>query len=213
MDQEQDHDLQTEQSQYNDILQGDFIDSYRNMTLKSLLGLKIVMDFCPNVRYLLKTDDDMFINIPLMLRRLEMLQLKRFIMGPLIKKAEVRRYGKWLLTNEEFSLPYFPDYMAGSAYVITANVVSLLFETSHYVPYIFIDDVYITGILARIINVTLVGPQHRREFAYVESSPARACEIATQRVITSTGMTPSRLDKLWNNLIITKPNVLKKRCR
>lgn len=49
---------------YWDVIQGDFIDDYQNMTLKSLIDLKFVAERCQKVQYLLKTDDDMIVNMP-----------------------------------------------------------------------------------------------------------------------------------------------------
>ena len=192
--------IRDEQTQSDDIIQGDFIDSYRNLTLKSLFGLKIVAEMCPNVKYLMKSDDDMFINLPFMIERLGELQLKRSIMGPLINFSDVKMTGKWAMTDNEFPFPKFPPYLAGSAYVITTDIVVELLVTSDYVPYIFIDDVYVTGILGRILNVTLVDGKTRFEFARVWSRAASACAIMSRHVMTSTRMTPKKLSEIWNRL-------------
>ncbi|XP_043856494.1 beta-1,3-galactosyltransferase 4 isoform X2 [Dromiciops gliroides] len=47
-----------------DIVQAAFMDSYRNLTLKTLSGLAWAARYCPDVRYVLKTDDDVYINVP-----------------------------------------------------------------------------------------------------------------------------------------------------
>ncbi|XP_036624895.1 beta-1,3-galactosyltransferase 4 [Trichosurus vulpecula] len=47
-----------------DIVQAAFMDSYRNLTLKTLSGLAWAARYCPNVHYVLKTDDDVYINVP-----------------------------------------------------------------------------------------------------------------------------------------------------
>ena len=39
--------VREEHARYDDIIQGDFIDHYHNMTLKSLLDLKVVDERCP----------------------------------------------------------------------------------------------------------------------------------------------------------------------
>lgn len=45
-----------------DIVQVDFIDSYANLTIKSVALLHWVYTHCPNADYVLKSDDDNFIN-------------------------------------------------------------------------------------------------------------------------------------------------------
>jgi hypothetical protein len=40
------------------------------MTYKHIMALKWVVYFCPGVRYVLKTDDDTFVNTPVLIRAL-----------------------------------------------------------------------------------------------------------------------------------------------
>ena len=59
--------LENENLLYGDILQGDFEDTYRNLTLKTIMGYTWFRQNCPQAELLMKTDDDMFINtIPLL---------------------------------------------------------------------------------------------------------------------------------------------------
>ncbi len=52
-----------ENEQFNDLVQGNFVDSYRNLTYKHIMGLKWVVYFCQNAKYIFKTDDDIFVDI------------------------------------------------------------------------------------------------------------------------------------------------------
>lgn len=60
-----------ENRQYNDIIQEKFHDTYNNLTLKSVMMLKWVTSNCAQAKYLMKTDDDMFVNIPALLKTLQ----------------------------------------------------------------------------------------------------------------------------------------------
>lgn len=188
-----------ENTRFDDIVQGDFADSYQNMTLKSLLGLKIVDERCPGVRYLLKTDDDMIVNLPYLLDLLNHMHanLSRSIMGPLNVGSRVYRHGKWKLSKSEFPFDYFPPYESGSAYVITGDLIHDLFVTAEYVPHIHVDDVYVTGILGRILNVTHV---RQHGFAFWTDRPPTVCEMVLNRVVSGTKMNPSNLISLWRQL-------------
>jgi hypothetical protein len=62
--------LETENDRHHDLLQGSFRDAYRNMTYKHVMALKWVLYFCPGVRYVLKADDDTFVNTPVLMRTL-----------------------------------------------------------------------------------------------------------------------------------------------
>jgi len=203
--------LREEYATHDDVVQGDFVDHYHNMTLKSLLGLKVVIELCPNVKYLLKVDDDTFINLPLLLSYLNShSDLRRSIIGPHLPHQRVKRNGKWALTEQEFPFDFLPLYEAGSAYVITADVIGELFNTSEFVPHLFVDDLYVTGILGRIVGVSHVtglptsrdgSGRHVTAFAYVQSRPRNACDFARDRVYTGTNFRPRRLRNLWRRLV------------
>ena len=196
----------------DDIIQGDFIDHYHNLTLKSLLGLKLVTGRCLYVKYLLKGDDDTFINLPLLLSYLNSHNdLQRSIIGPHLSHRQVKRNGKFALTRREFPFDILPPYEGGSAYVITADVLSELFNTSEFVPHLFIEDVYVTGILGRIVGVSHVtgrptsGRQQLATFAYRQSRQPRACDFARDHVYTGTGFHPRQMLKLWRKLVEGRP--------
>ena len=191
------HAVRQEHAKNNDIVQGDFIDNYQNMTLKSLLDLKVVHERCPGVQYLLKSDDDMVINFPYLLDILTARPLTRSFMGPYNPHSRVNREGVWKLTPDEFPFTYYPPYESGSAYVITGDLIHELFVTAEYVPHIFVDDVYVTGILGRILGVTHV---RQPGFAYWGSKKPTACDLVTRKIVTGTKMHPQRLCGLWNEL-------------
>jgi len=47
--------LEEENRTYRDLVQGDFLESYRNLTYKHVMGLKWTAYCCPGARYVLKT--------------------------------------------------------------------------------------------------------------------------------------------------------------
>ena len=59
------NELEQEHEQYDDILQDSFIDSYNNLTIKSIHVLKYFNSVCNQIgnKFLLKTDDDSFIHL------------------------------------------------------------------------------------------------------------------------------------------------------
>lgn len=57
-----DKQLKVENNNYNDIIQGNFKDSYHNITYKHVMGLKWVTYFCSNAKYIFKSDDDIFVD-------------------------------------------------------------------------------------------------------------------------------------------------------
>ena len=56
--------IEEEAAMHVDILQESFVDTYANLTIKSLMMLKWFANHCTkHYQYLMKTDDDMYINI------------------------------------------------------------------------------------------------------------------------------------------------------
>lgn len=94
-------DLLTENNQYGDFVQGSFDDSYRNMTYKHVMAFKYAVYHCPQAKYILKTDDDIFVNTPLMMEFLKHIMspfgARHLLLCNIIQKAKVLRSyrSKW----------------------------------------------------------------------------------------------------------------------
>ncbi|CAK9301399.1 unnamed protein product [Gordionus sp. m RMFG-2023] len=55
--------LVNESQTYGDIVQASFVDSYQNMTYKTAMGLKWISYHCPHAEFVLKIDDDIYVDI------------------------------------------------------------------------------------------------------------------------------------------------------
>ncbi|AWP11598.1 UDP-Gal:betaGlcNAc beta 1-3-galactosyltransferase 1-like [Scophthalmus maximus] len=55
--------VEQESRVFHDIVVGNFIDSYHNLTLKTMMGIRWVATFCPPAQYIMKTDSDVFVNM------------------------------------------------------------------------------------------------------------------------------------------------------
>ena len=62
--------VRLEAAQFRDMIQADFEDSYRNLTLKAMSALTWISRYCNRTRYVLKTDDDAYVNMRALLRHL-----------------------------------------------------------------------------------------------------------------------------------------------
>ncbi|NXD89012.1 B3GT4 galactosyltransferase, partial [Halcyon senegalensis] len=62
--------LGAEWRRHRDLLQGPFADTYANLTRKTLLLLRWALARCPAAPFLLKADDDVFVNLPALTRYL-----------------------------------------------------------------------------------------------------------------------------------------------
>ena len=53
--------INKENEAYHDIVQGDFVDHYKNLSYKAIMGKLWVSEFCEQAEFVVKTDDDMYI--------------------------------------------------------------------------------------------------------------------------------------------------------
>jgi len=54
--------IEAESTEYSDIIQGDFRDSYYNNTVKTLMGLRWCVEHCPTARFYMFVDDDYYVS-------------------------------------------------------------------------------------------------------------------------------------------------------
>ena len=59
---------------------------------------------------------------------------------------------KWALNRNEFSQDFHPNFLSGWAYVTSPTVAKKLVDASTKVPLLWIDDVWVTGIVASKIE-------------------------------------------------------------
>ena len=55
--------LEAESRHFKDIVQGDFLDTYDNLSYKNIFGKLWVTHFCEQAEFVVKTDDDFFIDL------------------------------------------------------------------------------------------------------------------------------------------------------
>ncbi|EDW88455.1 beta-1,3-galactosyltransferase 2 [Drosophila yakuba] len=143
---------------YGDLIRGNFIDSYNNLTLKTISTLEWADVHCSKAKYILKTDDDMFINVPKLLTFLDKHKDKRTIYGRLAKKWKPIRNkkSKYYVSVDQFAAGVFPSFTTGPAYVLTGDIVHELYLRSLKTVYLKLEDVFTTGIVAKSLNVKRV---------------------------------------------------------
>ncbi|EDV59302.1 UDP-GlcNAc:betaGal beta-1,3-N-acetylglucosaminyltransferase 9 [Drosophila erecta] len=143
---------------YGDLIRGNFIDSYNNLTLKTISTLEWADVHCSKAKYILKTDDDMFINVPKLLTFLDKHKDKRTIYGRLAKKWKPIRNkkSKYYVSVDQFAAGVFPSFTTGPAYVLTGDIVHELYVRSLKTVYLKLEDVFTTGIVAKSLNVKRV---------------------------------------------------------
>ncbi|GFO03947.1 beta-1,3-galactosyltransferase 1-like [Plakobranchus ocellatus] len=191
------HDPQLEtdvRSEPGDILQFDMIDSYTNLTRKCLLALDWILSSCKGVQYIVKVDQDIFLNVPLLLTFLKNHGKSKAIYGFIYNGGSVNRKGRWAVSEEIYPLDSYPVYASGTSYIISRSAaVTLMKLCSHY-PYFPIEDAFITGILATVGSIDRV---HMRGFSYWKQPKPEPCAFVNDKIYTGNGMDETDLRSVW----------------
>ncbi|KAK6165642.1 hypothetical protein SNE40_022531 [Patella caerulea] len=142
--------IETEAKAYGDMVQGEFVDSYRNLTYKHIMALSWITHNCPDVKYILKADDDTMVNLYNMVDYLHVTKpTNRFLYcSPYYFHRPIRdRRDKWYVPEKDYPFGLYPGYCEGFAYIITPDVATRFLNVSRTMKYYWIDDLYVTGIL------------------------------------------------------------------
>ncbi|XP_028309142.1 UDP-GlcNAc:betaGal beta-1,3-N-acetylglucosaminyltransferase 7-like [Gouania willdenowi] len=147
--------IQYEDLIYKDILQWDFMDTFYNLTLKEVNFLKWFNIYCPNVQFIFKGDDDVFVNTP---NLLELISFKvedhkeaTLFLGDTISKAiPIRnRQSKYYIPKELYDKPY-PPYVGGGGFLMSSQLARRLFVVSEDLELYPIDDVFLGMCLQKL---------------------------------------------------------------
>ncbi|XP_065075145.1 beta-1,3-galactosyltransferase 5-like [Ochlerotatus camptorhynchus] len=146
--------IESEQELFGDLIQGNFQEAYRNLTYKHVMSLKWATEHCPRARFVIKMDDDIVFDPFFIQNYLSDVGQKKE-QGALLagfafsNKKVIRLKGnKWFVSREEYPRDVYPPYLSGWLYVANQNTARELVLQSESVPFFWIDDTYVTGILA-----------------------------------------------------------------
>ena len=149
-----------ENKQKGDIIQADFIDSFRNLTFKSLSAWSWMKDNCMNVKHVLKLDDSIVLNTNSFLDyiHLEFRSIKNSFACNIQKDVEVERYfdAKYYVSYKDYSEYNFKKHCNGSFILYSFDLVPRLFEATFVTKHLPLDNVYISVLSEKIANIEYI---------------------------------------------------------
>jgi hypothetical protein len=189
--------IKREMKTYNDLIIGNFVDSYDNLTLKTMSLLEWTKTYCSEARYLLKTDDDAWVNVPNILKIIDRIDKEngnwKSIYGNLttVWTGPYRDFeSKYFVSMEQYPNSSFPVYIYGAAYLIHGGeLVENLFVEGLKTKFLWLEDAFLTGVVAEGMGVRRV---HLPKFYVQRHSFGRIrkgrdnrtkCEIAKWAVV------------------------------
>ena len=153
--------LHEEAQLYNDIVVFDFLDTYVNLTIKTIVSLNWIFNVYKTDIYLKVDDDALFSVSDVYLTVLRYLHNNTGHIGvlgccrsglPVIRDLQ----HKWGVSKETYSPPTYPRYCIGLSYALTRAAVSLLLKQTHNTPLIHLEDVSVGLLAQKAGNISLI---------------------------------------------------------
>ncbi|XP_009863667.1 PREDICTED: UDP-GalNAc:beta-1,3-N-acetylgalactosaminyltransferase 1 [Apaloderma vittatum] len=184
---------------YGDIIRQDFMDTYDNLTLKTVMAFRWVAEFCSSARFLMKTDDDVFINPANLVKFLLKLNSSENIFTgyPFTDNFAYRGfYTKRYISYEEYPFRFYPPYCSGMGYILDAKLALRIYELMSHIKPIKFEDVYV-GICLNILKVDISVPEDKEQF-FLYKINFDICKY--RHLIAVHGLTPSETIGIWQEL-------------
>lgn len=133
------------------MLQGDYGDHYELLSYKALSSLYWITRNCAHVPWTLHVDDDLLIDTIILeqfIKKYNNSDTRDTLHCRLFNNRQVFRKGRWKVIEEEMSLKRYPPYCQGIIWLIPTKEVPRLLAVVPDVNYLWVDDAYVTGLLA-----------------------------------------------------------------
>ena len=200
--------LQDESEIYGDMVQEDFVDSYENLTLKTIMGLKWVSQNCEMAQFVMKIDDDVYLNTNGLMEVLDLYgsELQTSIGGYCSPCAYPIRFkaSKWYISYESYSSDTYPPFCHGPGYITTMSVARSIYEASKEVKLFQLEDVFIGLCLAKLGYgwTQILGFQ-------MFPMESRYCRVKTGRtIITLHPISPTEMIEIWESTCLNYQTLL-----
>ena len=167
------HQLEEEHRHHGDILQTSLLDGHRRLGYKILAGYVWAHQHCPGVGHVLKTDDNVVMDLPVMVElSLERAPEDSVIVcgsGPPHRNMKTKRssrpgmLGNWSADPAQLPQSRVPDFCAGFLYLVTPRTAVRLAQAGLAVFGEFqqeislIEDSLITGVLRQSLGELELG--------------------------------------------------------
>ncbi|XP_052098686.1 beta-1,3-galactosyltransferase brn-like [Mytilus californianus] len=153
--------IKMEYNVHKDLIQEDFIDRYRNNTLKTIMGFNWAASYCRQAKFVLFVDDDYYVNIPNLINLIENIRKSKnqnvFIgHNQTHTKVQRNKNNKWYVSTEDYPTcnTNWPPFISGGSMLLSMDMVTKFANTFPYVKMISLDDVYL-GMVAKILKIKL----------------------------------------------------------
>ena len=143
-----------ESRRFKDVFVGDFIDSYHNLTIKTMVAYNWVAKACPRVSFVIRVTDDILFSFKKVEKHLAASQKKKVMFGPMFYNVYAVQGNKWSFTSP-VKWPrnmLWDSIVHGTFLALSMDVVRDFTILSCKVAPLWPDDIYI-AVLAEMLDI------------------------------------------------------------
>ncbi|XP_023135054.1 beta-1,3-galactosyltransferase 2-like [Amphiprion ocellaris] len=189
--------LLQESKEHHDLLQADFLDCYKNLTIKTMVTLEWLNAHCSGASYAMKVDSDVFLNVPKLVSMLLNAPTTNYMTGLVAVGAQVLRdpSSKWFLPQELYPQSNYPPYALGLGYVLSLDLPKKLIEASRHVKPVYIEDVFL-GLCMQHLGISPTSSPNWNDFNVF---PVPYSRCAYSKIVATTTHPGTDLVWVWND--------------
>ncbi|XP_069386202.1 beta-1,3-galactosyltransferase 2-like [Paralichthys olivaceus] len=184
--------LNQENDRHHDLIQSNFQDSYGNLTIKTMVMLEWLAAHCTNASYVMKTDSDMLVHVPNLVKLLlDPGTAKQNYMSGLVwwHSPVVRNpFNRFYLPPEVIAESEYPPYPLGMAYVMSLDLPGKILQVSSQIKPVYIEDAYL-GMCLKQLGISPTDPPENTMFIVDPGHPLSYCSLSKVIAVTTTSIT------------------------
>jgi len=202
--QENNQKIKEESDAHGDIFQTGVQEDYRTVTKKLVSAFRWISENCRHFDYVVKVDDDVYLNRAKLNDHLLNQQNTADISCPLCQYCKPIRdaSSKWFVPYDQYPYDYYPDYCFGPFYAMSFSNLNQIVTNLENVPYFDIEDVFLTGLVAHKAQLhrehlpSVVNIKKDFNQDIVLFSPC----LFKNHVVASHGNSPCHLRRVWQQV-------------
>ncbi|XP_014666173.1 PREDICTED: beta-1,3-galactosyltransferase 5-like [Priapulus caudatus] len=203
--------LTHEAATHGDVVRVDVDEGYYNITHKAVLMLRWATHNCSGALYVMKTDDDSYVNVRRLSSELRAHPADRpLLLGHLLARGRPNREpgSKFYMPYSMYAPEETPEFLSGSGYVMSMGVARALYAQAQLRPLVWFEDVYVTGLCAEGAGIARTDSRlfrtfdkrARTEFGNVRAATERKAICLYRDSVVVHRVTPEELNFLWDKL-------------
>ena len=189
------NETQIEAKKHKDMIFGNFTDIFYKLPVKVIMGFEWATKYC-DFDFLLKTDDDVFVNIPNVFKFLSEPDIPRhrlYAGNVHFQTYAIRyRHTKYYVNILEYPYRKYPRFTSGGGMVFSQDVAAGMVNIHNNSNYFKLDDVYI-GMLALRLGVDA---HHDDWFQLFKG--ANDCKCEEKTIVRHGAENKDCMEKLYN---------------